>query len=230
MLQDIDQVTLLLQKRMITLSKAQRLLTNLLLDINTASLNVNARLHNCLLGSKWIGAKSQKLKSPHFHGGVIKIQQGETYNMTPEERTACESLLLLTNNEYARIYDEDPIELSFVDRQQKRDMMEHNSVNNEYRNADFILGSNAESERIWSHAKLILTSGRSRLTPYLFESILFLKFNSRLLDCVLIQQALEEVRVSDRENRAASRRIVEHNELVAIMGDGLDDLEFDNDI
>ena len=74
MLQDIDQVTLLLQKRMITLSKTQRLLANLLLDINTASLNVNARLHNCLLGSKWIGAESHKLKSSHFHGGVIKIQ------------------------------------------------------------------------------------------------------------------------------------------------------------
>ena len=55
--------------------------------------------------------------------------------------------------------------------------------NPKYVNCDFIFGSCAEVERLWSIAKFILTSERKgNMSPFLFEAIVFLKMNQRLWD------------------------------------------------
>jgi hypothetical protein len=43
-----------------------------------------------------------------------------------------------------------------------------------YINCDFILGSAAEIERVWSQGELILRRARMGITPMLFETLLFL--------------------------------------------------------
>jgi len=51
----------------------------------------------------------------------------------------------------------------------------------QYINCDFILGSVAEVERLWSTAKHILTEERrGMMHPIIFEALLFLKENHRL--------------------------------------------------
>ena len=218
MLEDINQVTLLLQKRMITLAKAQSLLSNLEADIGLARNNANARLHSCMLDSIYINDHSNKLHCPVFHSGVIKIQKKITHSMTPQEKVVCAPLLLLNDDDLDTLEETDPVELSFAQRQKKRDIMEINSVNNEYRNVDFILGSNAEGERLWSKAKLVL-EGRGKMTPYVLESILFLWYNNRLWDAYVVEKALQAVRLDEQEKRAVRRQVTENAALEEVMDD-----------
>lgn len=53
---------------------------------------------------------------------------------------------------------------------------------NLYINCDFILGSAAEVERLWSIAKNVLTDGRSCLHPIQFEALMFLRMNREWWD------------------------------------------------
>ena len=64
----------------ITLSYAQDLLTHLVAECVKARSQPPAPGHNpalnyCKLGKDYIGPTRQKLVSPHFHNGVIKIQK-----------------------------------------------------------------------------------------------------------------------------------------------------------
>ena len=60
-----------------------------------------------------------------------------------------------------------------------------------YKNVDFICGSAAEVERIWSICKYILTNIRSRMTPSLFEALVFLKVNNDYWDSVNCSAGLQ---------------------------------------
>ena len=92
--------------------------------------------------------------------------------MTPEEHTACRSLRLdnsnekeSSNNNNASTYEE-----------RLTSYAEANLNNNyNYGNCNFILGSAAEVERLWSVADRIIDGNRSSTSPLLMEAILFLK-------------------------------------------------------
>ena len=58
-----------------------------------------------------------------------------------------------------------------------------------YINVDYICGSAAEVERLWSLCKYILTNTRSRMTPNLFEALFFLKVNHDYWDASSVQLA-----------------------------------------
>ena len=60
-----------------------------------------------------------------------------------------------------------------------------------YKNIDFICGCAAEVERLWSICKYILTNVRSRLTPNLFEALVFLKVNHEYWDARSVQVAYD---------------------------------------
>ncbi len=47
-------------------------------------------------------------------------------------------------------------------------------IEDEYQNLNFIFGSAAKVERLFSMASFVLTRSRKRMTPQLFEAILFL--------------------------------------------------------
>ncbi len=49
-----------------------------------------------------------------------------------------------------------------------------------YIGCNFILGSVAEVERVWSIAKYVLSEQRRGMTPQMFEAIMFLRYNERL--------------------------------------------------
>lgn len=59
-----------------------------------------------------------------------------------------------------------------------------------YINCDFIFGSAAKVERLWSRAVYILTNQRKRMTPMLFEALLFLQANERFWDLNLVSEAI----------------------------------------
>jgi hypothetical protein len=71
----------------------------------------------------------------------------------------------------------------------------------QYHNSDFILGSAAEVERLWSHAGLVLTKSRRSMTPMLLEAILFLKCNRRFWDQNLVAEAFAMQRTARSQRR-----------------------------
>ncbi len=50
-------------------------------------------------------------------------------------------------------------------------------MNDKYRNCDFVLGSVAEVERLWSIAKSMLGTQHMHMTPITLEALLFLRMN-----------------------------------------------------
>ena len=77
----------------------------------------------------------------------------------------------------------------------------------EYINADFILASTAEVERLWSLAKYIWTDTRKHMMPIVFESLLFLKVNRRFWDQDLVSRAIALARTARSEQRLSARMI-----------------------
>ena len=59
-----------------------------------------------------------------------------------------------------------------------------------YINCDFILGSSAEVERMWSTASLILTLPRAGMYPITMEAILYLKYNRDWWGIVEVNEAM----------------------------------------
>ena len=81
-----------------------------------------------------------------------------------------------------------------------------------YINVDFICGSAAEVERLWSIAKYILSNIRSCLTPNLFQALMFLKINQEYWDCRSVQQAYTEARKQAQSERV--KKMMEEDEEV----------------
>lgn len=80
-----------------------------------------------------------------------------------------------------------------------------------YKNVDFICGSAAEVERLWSIAKYILTDNRSRMTPAMFESLLFLKTNVEYWDVPMVMEVYIRVR-NDLPNSRITAMVTEDTE------------------
>ena len=78
-------------------------------------------------------------------------------------------------------------------KKRKTGVME-NTKASPYKNVDFICGSAAEVERLWSVAKCILTDNRAKLTPAMFEALLFLKTNEEYWDMATVMEAYTRVR------------------------------------
>ncbi len=74
-------------------------------------------------------------------------------------------------------------------------------MNDKYRNCDFVLGSVAEVERLWSIAKSILGTQRMHMTPITLEALLFLRMNKRYWDLSLASTAMAQSRSNRTNNR-----------------------------
>ena len=85
-------------------------------------------------------------------------------------------------------------------KKRKAGELESNTVS-PYMNVDFIFGSAAEVERLWLIAKYILSNTRSRMTPHLFQALIFLKVNHEYWDCHSVQQAYTEARKQEQSAR-----------------------------
>jgi len=64
----------------------------------------------------------------------------------------------------------------------------------EYVNSDFIIGSAAEAERLWSEARNVLTAIRSSMAPATFKAIMLLKKNPTFWDGKLTARAYNIVK------------------------------------
>ncbi len=76
-------------------------------------------------------------------------------------------------------------------------------MESQYVSLDFVLASTAEIERLWSLAKYILVQQRRRMSPKIFEALLFLKYNRRFWDGKLVLEAYTNAKNKIRTGRMA---------------------------
>ena len=89
---------------------------------------------------------------------------------------------------------------SYEELLQRRKKVKLNNI--DYVNCDFILGSTACVERLWSIAKEILYGPRNRTSPIMVEALLFSRENRRLWSINNVVEAIAIVndnRLSDRQ-------------------------------
>ena len=82
--------------------------------------------------------------------------------------------------------DDDEVDVSLAEKISKR-KKSIQSRSDIYRNCNFILGSFAEIERICSIVGNILKENRASMSPIVFESLLFLKANSKYWTQVVLR-------------------------------------------
>ena len=142
----------------------------------------------------------------------------ETMNLF--ETRACQVLLKCNNDEEDILEDSDSNDdIDFVkavkanERKRKREEMGES----QYINCDFIMGSAACVERLWSEADAIFTKRRNGLSPITFEMILFLKKNHDLWDLSDVVEA-DRLRLQAKAESRAANRIREENDFNLLMG------------
>ena len=145
---------------------------------------------------------------------MVKIQRNKHATLTVEETEACESLLAQDANEEGGQGTNQQSSLAerMKHRMKKRKAgLIESDLSSPYKNVDFICGSAAEVERLWSVAKYILTDNRAKLTPGMFEALLFLKTNEEYWDMATVMEAYGRVR-NEIPNSRVTAMMAEDNE------------------
>jgi hypothetical protein len=196
-----------IQAKGIKLFDAQMHLDNLIELIEAGNKSSRGEGHwarGCQLGISYIGRNSDKSVSKDFHNGVMKIQGAGTSQLTDDEKAAVAPLrkdgkgATKLKDDGTDSEDEDDSEDGGVslhdavahvtpealcleyEKQIERKRKQRDEIKyGEYRNCDFILGSGAEIERVWSAAEKFLIPARFSTHPLLLEAILFLRFNEK---------------------------------------------------
>eukprot|EP00977_Amphora_coffeiformis_P019182 scaffold7007_cov146-Amphora_coffeaeformis.AAC.2 len=141
--------------------------------------------------------------APNFESGVCKIIEGETEDMTPNEKKACESLLKSNwkalykkqaPEEQEEAQDEDRhgqySPSKFFHNPKKRKKISGNVVESRFiSNLSWLSPTTVMVERLFSKNRHVLTFARRRMLPRVFEAIIFLKENEHLWDTQLDMMA-----------------------------------------
>jgi hypothetical protein len=154
----INYCTKHLQTRKLTLGNCCEALQALTEQVEAERADAGADLYQCKLDDHYIGPNADILPDSDFECGVCKIQNGEVALMTDNEKEAC-LVLLLDAGEAVAQQPNEAAALTYAQRLGQRKRKRTNPAQ-EYRNCDFILGSAAEVERLWSIADNILTDDR----------------------------------------------------------------------
>eukprot|EP00171_Calliarthron_tuberculosum_P012024 IDg12024t1 len=175
-------------------------------EIDTNREESGSHWWGCKLRNKHIAIDATTAPNAIFEQGVVKIQRCREAAMTVNEKNACRKLLLENVTDGVGLEGESI--LNRISENKRRCI----NKQTKYINCDFIIGSVAEVERLWSIAGNILCDNRMRMTPLLFEALVFLKVNKKYWDLNLVRKAMQNAR-SDR----VQGRIAEENELTGLL-------------
>lgn len=215
-LEQIQKVSKYLQTRNLPLCKAQGSLDLLMRKVRSGRNMNSSKLYTCKLQSNKINTDNGLSTDPNFERGVAKIQQGVVYEnqMTIEEKNACKILLKhceSMSDDEVESEDEDLEEdiTRAIEIQEKRKAKEIEGQS-KYINCDFVMGSAAIVEQLWSKGGCVYTSRRLGMSPMVFEMIMFLKENADLWKINDVVIADERRKDTDKDTRA-KKKIDENN-------------------
>ena len=194
MLKYFNIATKELQKQKSSLHSCRCVIDSLLEEIEAKKDDIDSDLYDCKFFPKRVSIKGTLSPSSDFESGVCKIQSDSIGLMTEAEKQAC-VILSKTRNSSTVCEDSNSKNLSFEQKiARKKRRFEKNTSS--YINCDFILGSSAEIERVWSISKYILTDHRKSMEPIIFEALVFLKVNRTYWDRRSVQAALARAKRS----------------------------------
>lgn len=189
MLGAINVVQVKMQKKMCSLSFCRDAMDTLIEAINEEKVYRGSVLFACTLTAAHIAPDARCVKYPAFESAIVKIQKGYEESLTKTEQESVSSLLLSpADNDVEESLSRT---LTIEERLAKRQRVCKTSA---YINCNFVLGSVAEAERVWSICKYVLSDHRSSLTPQLFEALIYLRYNERFWDPQLVAEAVSSAR------------------------------------
>ena len=207
MFQEINSMTVAMQTRLYPVKDCREDLDTLIEEAENNLTRSQSCWFRNKLGIGYIGSDSEKQTDPDFVNGVVKIQRGEEGALTPAEKRACKSLETTSPEDDA----DGPLSLEEKmkkkHRKRKAGLLD-NGRKSRYLNVDYICGSAAEVERLWSICKYVITTNRSSLTPILLEALLFLRVNRSFWDLRLVQEAHANA-INDSRNARLAKDIAD---------------------
>ena len=214
-LSEFDLVTKHLQTAKLTLLDCRASLDFLEKLIIKKRTDPHHHLYSCSFKLRKASVFSPLAPDVDFERAVVKIQSGNEADLSEAEKMEV-SGLLVSNQEFCGVdseeTDEEEEEVeeescpAVASPQCMKDFLsrpvEHAKPTQRYINCDFVLGSCAEVERLWSIAGNILTDNRKSMAPQLFEAILFLRMNKRLWGDDMVLKAVHIAKEKGAEARA----------------------------
>ncbi len=198
LLEYFDIATNEIQKRNATLHDCRCVTDSLIEIIDSKTDEPDSVLFNCKFKQTRRSLHGSLSPDSSFESGVAKIQSKGIGLMTDREKAACSRLKYSDLNE-STMQEEQDVSSTFREAIFKK-RRRFNKARHSYINCNFILGTTAEIERLWSVAKNILSTNRKAMEPLLFEAILFLKTNHSYWDLDAVQLAM----TSPNEDREVS--------------------------
>jgi hypothetical protein len=138
-----------------------------------------------------------------FHNGVVKIQTAALMLLTPREEAAVHCLRKngrVDGEQVSKVASPVPpktVKIAYKEQMEKKRKERDEDIYGEYRKCDFILGSAAEIERVWSAAEKVRSPARFSTHPPLLESILFLQFNKKHWSKFIVSESIKLVKEED---------------------------------
>ena len=142
-----------------------------------------------------------------FTSGIIKIQRGRVADMTVDEEAACAPFLRIPEDDVLEVPMEEGTAEDYaavLKKNREKQAADAKKVSKYVEGAHCVLGPAAEVERVWSMADAVITKRRSRMSPFLFECIMYLKYNVRLWD---LSDVVEANKRRKNESMAAKKEV-----------------------
>ncbi len=170
----------------------------------------------CNLNVKYLSLKNGLSTNPDFEMGIAKLQSGSEQTMSQAEKHACKALLKDANRGSDDESDltVDSGEEDFFLREfetAKKQNTKESSGQSDYIDCNFINGSAAVVESLWSMYDAFNSKRRHGMSPITVEMILFLKKNKDLWGIEDVARANQSRLKADRSERV-EKKIAEHEE------------------
>lgn len=136
---------------------------------------------------KYLSSDASIVHNQLFEAAVVKILGGHESQMSQRERKAASSLSCEPTSESTTSENET---LSYFERIEAKRRRLSSSVT-KYLDCRFIPATSCSAERLFSAARWILTCKRKRMSPILFEALLFLKLNRNMWDIKSVASAMK---------------------------------------
>lgn len=170
----LEKVSLELQKKGTTPDIARALFDQLIDDFP------------CM--DKYLSEDADIVHDKHFDNGVIKILRCNENMLSPLQREAVKCLL-------KEDPDEEVLEIPDLEDYVQRAMKKHRKIGNSrtnYIDCRFLVATTNTVERLFSTSRSIMTYQRSKMSPIMFEAVLFLKINRSFWDLKTVVTAIKK--------------------------------------
>lgn len=222
---DIKKTSQMLQTHGMQLHDTQGRLDHLRATVERQKGRAGTKFSKCNLVLKYLKPDNGLNTKPYFITGVAKIQKGVKFEqtMTLAEKNACKSLLKTGADAEEQSSDDEEEAVSLEQSYKKARMEEYDKVMGEskYINCNFILGSAAVVESLWSEEDALMSKRRQGMHPMTNEAIMFLKKNKDLWKIVDVNQANEDRKAAKRDERLA-KKLKDQEELAALLAGDTD--------